>query len=70
MNKEYINIIKASLPALGQEIQDYVLMGYRLAEGYPMELGWQYHVVLEREVVEEKPVEDKPKAGRPKTKVD
>jgi hypothetical protein len=56
---EQISTITPNLYTAGIYIQDNVLKGYRLVEGYPTTYGWQYEVVME--LVAEAPK----KPGRP-----
>lgn len=62
-----LTILTPNLGNMGLEIQDNVLKGYRLVEGYPLQLGWQYEAIMkliEQPVV---PVTEAPKQmGRPK----
>lgn len=65
-----LTILTPNLGNMGLEIQDNVLKGYRLVEGYPLQLGWQYEAIMkliEQHVVPVA-VEDTPKkaVGRPK----
>lgn len=61
---EQISTLTPSLYALGQYIQENYGKGYRLAEGSPNSYGWQYEVVMIKDVVTEQPVETR-KPGRP-----
>lgn len=51
-------LINPNLGVLCQEAQELILDGWKFTEGYPMQIGWQYHAQLEKEVPA--------KAGRPK----
>lgn len=62
-----ISTLTPNLSTLGEYIQQNVLNGYRLVEGYPNSLAWQYQVVMSKA---EKPVVEQPKPearkpGRP-----
>lgn len=41
-----LTILTPNLGNMGLEIQDNVLKGYRLVEGYPLQLGWQYEAIM------------------------
>lgn len=43
---EQISTLIPSLCLVGDYIQENVLKGYRLVEGYPLNFGWQYEVVM------------------------
>jgi hypothetical protein len=63
---EQISMLFPNLYAVGMYIQDNVLNGYRLKDGYPTTYGWQYEVVMELNIDETPPVVEARKPGRPK----
>ncbi len=63
MTENTITRINASLPALGQIIQEYFDLGYRLDEGSPFQLGWQYGINM---TYADNAKADKQVVGRPK----
>jgi hypothetical protein len=48
---EQIVILTPNLYTMGLEIQENVLKGYRLQDGYPLQLGWQYEAVMTKAAV-------------------
>lgn len=59
---EQITIFTPNLAVMGLEIQENVLKGYRLQDGYPLQLGWQYEAIMN---LIEQPVVEVRKPGRP-----
>ena len=61
---EQISILTPNLGNMGLEIQENVLKGYRLVDGYPLQLGWQYEAIMK--LIEQPVAEVKKAIGRPK----
>lgn len=57
-----ITTLTPNLSTLGEYIQQNVLNGYRLVEGYPNNYGWQYQVVMTKAAADVAP---KKAVGRP-----
>lgn len=62
MSKEYKIEPASSLYEVGMAMQRGFDEGYRITEGWPVQIGWIYEVKMERDVV----VEEKRAVGRPK----
>lgn len=43
---EQITILTPNLAVMGLEIQENVLKGYRLKDGYPAQLAWQFEAIM------------------------
>lgn len=69
---EQISTLVPSPAALGEYIQEHVLKGYRLKDGWPIAYSWQYEVIMIKDAVTQQPVAqaaEAPKSvGRPKSK--
>lgn len=64
---DIISTLVPSPAALGEYIQEHVLQGYRLKDGWPIAYSWQYEVVMIKDAVTQQPVVEAKKAvGRPK----
>lgn len=63
---EQITILTPNLYNMGLEIQENVLKGYRLVEGYPTMYGWQYEAIMNLAVGEQQGVVVQKQMGRPK----
>ena len=64
---DIISTLVPSPAALGEYIQEHVLQGYRLKDGWPISYSWQYEVVMIKDAVMQQPVVETPKQmGRPK----
>lgn len=63
-NKDYRITAASSLYQVGIEMQKGFDEGYRITEGWPVQLGWIYEVKMEKQL-EASASEEKRKAGRP-----
>lgn len=45
---EQLQTLVPSPAALGEYIQEHVLQGYRLKDGWPIAYSWQYEVIMEK----------------------
>lgn len=63
-NKEYRIEPAATLQDVAIVLQKGFDEGYRVSEGWPIQLGWYYEVKMEKDVVVEA-TEEKRKPGRP-----
>lgn len=61
-NKEYRVEPASTLSDVGVKLQQGFDDGYRVSEGWPIQIGWIYEVKMERDAV----VEEKRAVGRPK----
>jgi hypothetical protein len=57
MTLENTILINPNLYVLCQEAQELIQDGWTFKEGYPVQISWQFHAILEREPPK--------KAGRP-----
>jgi hypothetical protein len=67
-NKEYRIEPASTLQDVGIALQKGFDEGYRVSEGWPVQIGWYYEVKMEKDLEVVTPPEEKRKAGRPPQK--
>lgn len=66
MTKEFMIVPASSLYQVGIEMQKGFDDGYRITEGWPVQLGWIYEVKMERDVAVEKKGPGRPAGNKQK----